>query len=107
MILKMLRTPPRYADNFATRVWMSQAPIIDKLEFAWERLNLTDTRGPIYNTTNHFYDVWNETEAMGVVQTQEGVRSIATTLGDGITRKTNPDNIVEGYVIEEQPEGVP
>lgn len=100
MVLKMLQTPPRYADNFATRVWMQQAPIPAMLSTAWDILSLNDTVGPIFDTTGNFYDVWNETESMGVVQNQEGIRNISTLLGSGITRKTNADNIVEGYVKE-------
>jgi hypothetical protein len=74
---------------------------------AWDLLSLNDTVGPIFATEGNFYDVWNETESMGVVQVQEGIRNISTLLGSGITRKTNLDNIVEGYVKENQPEGVP
>ena len=47
MVLKMLETTPRYGDFFATRVWLDQAPLIEKLELGWQRLNLTDSIGPI------------------------------------------------------------
>ena len=107
MILKMLKTPPRYADNFATRVWMQQAPMTNNLLMAWDILKLNETEGPIFATEGNFYDVWNETEGMSIVQTQEGIRNISTLLGSGVTRKTNLDNIVEGYVRENQPEGAP
>lgn len=104
----MLRTTPRYGDNFATRVWMDQAPLIDKLQLGWDRLNLTDSIGPILKTDGRFYDSWNETNPLTqIYETLEGVRSIDTELANGIMRRTNPDNIVEGYVIEEQVEGAP
>lgn len=106
MVLKMLETTPRYGDFFATRVWMDQAPLIEKLELGWERLNLTDSIGPILKTDGRFYDVWNESNPLTQQdETLEGVRSINTTLANGIMRRTNTENIVEGYVIEEQVEG--
>ena len=65
MILKMLQTTPRYASDFATRVWIRQAPIADKLILAWDELKLNETIGEIFNTTGNYYDIWNETQDAG------------------------------------------